>query len=100
MRRPCSRESKLEILCTWGSFGTPDVCDEAVFARNDLAGGRGCATFPSTHLEHRSKFWNTIELGPLLVKRLRADSKKQHAAIPKIRQSSRRRPSQTGTTTP
>ena len=29
------------------------------------------------HLEHRSKLWNTAELGPLLVRPLRTASKKQ-----------------------
>jgi hypothetical protein len=34
------------------------------------------------HLEHPSKFWNTAELGSLLVRRLRADSKKQQCRHP------------------
>jgi hypothetical protein len=34
------------------------------------------------HLEHPSKLWNTAELGSLLVKRLRADSKKQQCRHP------------------
>lgn len=34
------------------------------------------------HLEHRGKVWNTAELGSLLVKPLRADSKKQQCRHP------------------
>ena len=56
-------------------------------------------TSAQMHLEHPGKFWNTAELGSLLVKRLRADSKKQHVAIPKIKQSSRR-PHRISATTP
>jgi len=36
----------------------------------------------SMHLEHRSKLWNTAELGSLLVKPLRTDSKKQQCRHP------------------
>ena len=35
------------------------------------------------HLEHRSKLWNTAELGSLLVRRLRADSTKQQCRHPR-----------------
>lgn len=35
------------------------------------------------HLEHRSKVWNTAELGSLLVRPLRADSKKQQCRHPR-----------------
>jgi hypothetical protein len=34
------------------------------------------------HLEHRGKLWNTAKLGPLLMKRLGADSKKQQCRHP------------------
>lgn len=50
-------------------------------------------------LEYASKLWNTAVFGSLLMRRLKADSKKQHAAIPKIGQSSHG-PHRTRATTP